>query len=209
MCWNAKASITAFILGTLFNIISLIYFKNKIMTSVCIFWQWVLCIQLAEYFIWSNPKNNTLGTNMAFIITITQPIFLFLVSICVFQKQIPPTNLIIASLIILIYISIIIYSLNKLPEYKNTTKSLNCSHLNFKWWKDMEAGGKAYVLTVILLLFLFFYSISPKITIFILLYVIGSLIISSVFYSCGAPSMWCFLAVPFPLILGLFQKYLI
>ena len=77
MCWNANASLTSFILGTFINISVMLYFKNTIVAVICIVWQWVLMMQISEYFIWKGQDNKqyksaSLGTRASLIFNITQ-----------------------------------------------------------------------------------------------------------------------------------------
>ena len=95
-------------------------------------------------------------------------------------------------------------NLNKNKEYTCVIPNNKCTSLNLKWWNDFKMGGGLYCITLILIILLLARPLS--IGIFSLVYIFISLLISQKFYSCGAPSMWCFMVVPFPIFLGIFYK---
>lgn len=207
MCWNAKASLTSFILGTLINISVMLYFKNTIIAVICIVWQWVLMMQISEYFIWKGQdhkedKSATLGTKASLIFNITQPLVVFLCLIL--NSKVKMSFKITASIVILFYVSFILINLNKQKEYKSLKPSLNCKHMSLQWWSDIKDSGIIYCMTLITIILLLLRPFS--ISIFMSFYLMITLVISSIFYSCGQASMWCWLVIPFPIILGIFYK---
>ena len=208
MCWDEKTSIITFVIGTIINLAVMASFQTEIIYTICIIWQWVLMMQLSEYLIWKDQNCgslNNIGTKSAMLFNLTQPIIIFLVLIMVTQSS---QNLkIISSISIIGYISYIMINLNKNKEY-NCVKPLNdCHHLNLDWWNDFNFGGTIYFITIALIVLCLANNI--KISIFSLLYIFIAMIISQKLYSCGAPSMWCWLVVPFPIALGLFYKFYI
>lgn len=212
MCWSKNASLASFIIGTIINIMVFFLFPSKIIRIICIFWQWVLMMQISEYFIWKDQeckKENKLGTKMALFFNIMQPIVLFIVFMVGEDKKNKINNIskITASIIIIIYISFMIINLNKQSEYKCIKPSKKCSHLNLKWWNDIKYSGIFYCVIISLLILLL---VRPmNISIISLIYIIGTLIISALVYSCGSASMWCFFVVPFPLIIALINKFIL
>ena len=54
MCIDDKTSITSFIIGSIINIIVMLNTKQKVIYQLCVFWQWILMVQLAEFLIWSD-----------------------------------------------------------------------------------------------------------------------------------------------------------
>lgn len=209
MCWNAKASLTSFIIGTLINISVILYFKNTIVCLICILWQWVLMMQISEYFIWKGQDNKesksvTLGTRASLIFNITQPLVVFLCLILI--SKVKMSFKIIASIVILFYVIFMLINLNIQKEYKSLKPSSNCKHMSLKWWSDIKNSGLIYCITLITIILLL---LRPfRISIFMSFYLLITLIISSIFYSCGQASMWCWLVVPFPIIFGVFYKYM-
>ena len=207
MCWNANASLTSFILGTFINISVMLYFKNTIVAVICIVWQWILMMQISEYFIWKGQDNKqhksaSLGTRASLIFNITQPLVVFLCFIL--TNKVKMSFKIIASIVILFYVSFMIINLNRQKEYKSLKPSSNCKHMSLQWWSDIKYGGIIYCITLITILLLLLRPLS--ISIFMASYLIITLLISSIFYSCGQASMWCWLVIPFPIILGIFYK---
>lgn len=210
MCWNKETSLSSFIIGSIINFCLIIYFINKsepFMYALFISWQWILMMQLAEYFIWldqENGKINKYATKAAMVFNITQPIFIFLVIICFLN--IPITNKILACIIILFYIIYMLIKFNEDDEYININRNENCSHLNLKWWED-KYSGIIYCITLALIMILLYRP--TKIMLFILFFIFIALIISQKFYGCGGPSMWCWFVVPFPIFATLFYNYFI
>jgi hypothetical protein len=207
MCWNANASLISFIVGTLINISVMLYFKNTIVALICIIWQWVLMMQISEYFIWKGQDDKdhnlaSLGTRLSLIFNITQPLVVFLCFIL--NSKVKMSFKITASMVILFYVSFMLINLNKQKEYKSLKPSTNCKHMSLQWWNDIKNSGIIYCITLITIIFLL---LRPfNLSIFMCSYLIITLVISSMFYSCGQASMWCWLVVPFPIILGIFYK---
>ena len=209
MCWNAETSLASFILGSIINTIVMFYFKdNKDVLTICVIWQFILLIQASEYLIWIDQDckdTNQIGTKAAMVLTIMQPIFVYIVLMNT-TKQAQYLK-IISSVIILIYICYMFVKVNETSEYKCTKPSQNCAQLNFKWWQDFGLGGPLYLISLFSILILL--TTWNKLNMFVIIYTALSLLFSSIFYSCGTPSMWCFFAVPFPIFLGLVAQYLI
>jgi hypothetical protein len=208
MCWNANASLISFIVGTLINISVMLYFKNTIVVPICILWQWVLMMQISEYFIWKGQDkikekgSLTLGSRSSLIFNVTQPLVVFLCFIL--NSKVKMSFKITASIVILFYVSFMLINLNKQKEYKSLKPSTNCKHMSLQWWNDIKNSGIIYCITLITIIFLL---LRPfNLSIFMSSYLIITLVISSMFYSCGQASMWCWLVVPFPIILGIFYK---
>ena len=206
MCWNKEVSLSSFIVGTIINIAVLLYFKKEItVVSFCIIWQFVLLMQLSEYFIWLDQKcgkTNKMGTKAALIFNLMQPVFTFLVLINAFVgSQFAKT---VSTIIIFLYLCYMMLKLNENSEYTCTKPSEKCSHMNLKWWNDFKGSGLIYLLTLISVILLLFKPFNTAV--FISIYIIIMLVISEKFYSCGQPSTWCWLVVPLPLFLGIFYK---
>lgn len=205
MCWSANSSITSFIIGTIINISVMLYFRTPVIYSICILWQWVLMMQLSEYFIWKDLDNkytNGIGTKMALIFNITQPLVGFLCLLLTSSATIGFK--IVASIIILFYMSYMLLNFNKQDEYKSLNPSGQCKHMNLKWWHDIKNSGLIYCITLISIILLILRPL--KLSIFFSIFLIITFIISFVFYTCGGASMWCWFVVPFPIFLGIFYK---
>lgn len=203
MCWSENSSIASFIIGTILNIYVLLHFKTPLIYSFCIMWQWVLMMQLAEYLIWrdlDNTSTNGLGTKMALIFNITQPLVMFL---CFFLTSTAPIeNKIFASIIILMYLCFMLVYFNIQNEYKFLTPSAQCKHMNLQWWEDNKITGLIYYLTLIYIMMLLVRPV--HLSVFTTIFITITVLVSSIFYSCGAPSMWCWFVVPFPFFFGIY-----
>jgi hypothetical protein len=204
MCVSKESSAIAFILGTIINLGIMQYFKTDNITIICVIWQWVLFMQLAEYFIWSDQncgKMNEIGTKMAMILNITQPIIVYIVGMFA-NKSSSFEAKSVASVAILYYICYMFLKLNRDDEYLCTKPSMNCSGLNLSWWGNV--GYQYFIVIAIVMLSL----LQPlSIALFSVVFISIALFVSYYFYSCNMASMWCFFVVPFPLFLGIFYKY--
>ena len=205
MCWNKETSIFSFILGTIINLAVLLYFKTEVITVFCIIWEFVLLMQLAEYYIWLDQtcgKGNKKATKAALILNLMQPVVVFLVLINKFQGSTLLKN--VATIIIFAYICFIMLKLNENTEYTCVKPSKECKHLNFQWWNDFKYAGVIHGITLLSIVLLLYRP--TKLALFVFFYTFIMLILSQEFYSCGAPSTWCWLVVPMPLFLGIFYK---
>lgn len=210
MCWNAPASLASFIVGTIINISVLLYFKAPIITSICILWQWVLMMQISEYFVWKGQDKSqdnqqlTLGTKAALVFNITQPLVAFLCLMMI--SKVKMSFKIVASVVILFYVSFMLLNLNCQKEYIALSPTPKCEHISLQWWSDIKNSPLVYI---VVLLSIFLLLLRPyNLSLFITSYLIITVVISSVFYSCGGASMWCWFVVPFPIFLGFFYKQL-
>ncbi len=75
--------------------------------------------------------------------------------------------------------------------------------MSLQWCNDKNSG---IVYTVVLLAIILLILRPYNLSLFITSYLIITVVISYVFYSCGDASMWCWLVVPFPIFLGIFYK---
>jgi hypothetical protein len=150
MCWNAETSLISFILGSIINTIVMFYFKdNQDVLTVCVIWQFILLVQASEYLIWIDQdcKNtNIIGTKAAMLLTIMQPIFVYIVLMNTTKQAQYLKN--ICSVIILNYICYMFVKVNETPEYTCTKPSQDCAHLNFKWWREFDLGGPLYLISL-------------------------------------------------------------
>ena len=210
MCINKETSIVSFILGTIVNIFVMLYFRTETIYVICIMWQWVLFMQLSEYFIWKDQncgKTNKIGTKMALFFNITQPLVVYLAAMCVSKVSI--TLKIISSVAILIYMCFMLIKLNSVPEYTCIKPSTSCPSLNLKWWNDMKKSGIFYCITLALIILCLFRPMN--ISIFSCSFIFIALFLSSLFYICNGnvASMWCFFVVSFPIFLSIFYKFFV
>lgn len=207
MCWSETVSWITFGLGTLFNIIVAWYFKEPIITILCVFWEWIILIQLFEAIAWRNqptdlnsiPAANQFAAIAVMIDTITQPIILALGLICF--TEIPQVNKVLAMAVIFIYICWVIYAVNSGPKVTHLTLGQECTHLDYAWWRLYPLSGIPYLIALFLIIFLLLRPLD--LAFFIAIYLAITLVISIYFY-CGSSSMWCWFAVMAPVAMGLY-----
>jgi hypothetical protein len=208
MCVNATTSLAAFICGIFTIIAMIIIIPSPTIIAIGLIWLWVLFMQLSEYLIWIDQKCgkvNNLGTNMALIFNLTQPIFAYLVLINI-STNIPVVYKYSATSVILLYICTILYQMNNNSKFTCIKPSDKCIGLNLDWWNKFKNSGFIYLITLLAIILLLVRPMS--IAIFSSLFIIIALLISMKFYSCNSPSMWCLLVVVYPLFLTLFVKIL-
>lgn len=160
MCWSESVSWITFGLGTFFNILVAWYFKEPIITVICVLWEWIIFIQLFEAIAWRNqptdsnniPVANQMAAIAIMIDTIMQPIILALGLICF--TEIPQTNKVLAMGVVFLYICWVIYALNEGPKVTHLTLGQNCNHLDYSWWNQYPLGGVPYLIALFLIIFL-------------------------------------------------------
>jgi hypothetical protein len=202
MCWNATASLTAFISGIFTCIIvSMIAYKQKKyeLMALSIGWLWVVSMQLWEYFLWKNQfptENNIFYSNMAYVFNVTQVLLLGLIFLTFFENQ----GLLNRSVVALILFGYVCYILYFGPSLGTMSVSSSCAnpHLEYPWWTKIPMGGIIYIVILILIFLLivrpFEWSLKTISVIMILFF------LSWTFYSKSVASMWCFFAVLTPII---------
>jgi len=204
MCWNERVSWLTFAIGTFFNIFNIWYFRNPVITKLSFLIQWLLLMQFFEALAWHDQKCgplNTFATNGAMIANLTQPIIVCMLFIV--NAELSDSFKYTALTICLAYISYILYKLNKGPNYTCLEPSDSCSHLDLYWWKNISGVVYCIVLFAMMLLL-----IRPfNLAVFVSAYIFITLIISLIFYSCGAGSIWCWFTSFAPVAIALFWKF--
>lgn len=209
MCFDAQTSIVTFCIGTALNIYNIVKYNNKVVTAISLLWEWVLLMQLFDFFAWRNqPKNNKgNSTNKyaakgAFIANVTQPIILSLLLLSSVEN--PTEHKVIAALTTFCYTCWTIYSSNKIPEVETLTPSGDCSNLRYHWWDDMGTVIPYMVTLVVVILLL----VKPTtFAVLQLTFIMTTLLISFKYYSCGTGSVWCWFAAFAPLLVGPMWEY--
>lgn len=195
MCFSAPMSIAAFIIGTIFNIIGLLYFKDKTYTALVILWQWVLCMQIVDYFAWigkgCETKTSKYAARAAYLLNVTQPIILFICFIFI-----SPVNIcmkLAASIIVTVYIMYILYASRNITGkeciYPENDK---CKHINYYYWNTLNP--LVYIVALVSIAMLL---IRPTgLMLFSVIYILLTLFLSTHMYPCGSPgSIWCMFIV--------------
>jgi len=57
MCWDERTSWTTFVLGTVFNVFNIFYFRDPVITVISILWEWVLMMQFFEAKAWGSQPS--------------------------------------------------------------------------------------------------------------------------------------------------------
>lgn len=212
MCWNEKTSWTTFIIGTIFNIFNIYYFREPIITIISIIWEWVLLMQFFEARAWASQphisgkscsdqnKNATAG---AMIANVTQPILIAMALISF--TPVPTQNKVIAMSVVFLYTCWLLYALNKNQPFECLTPTESCDHLDLVWWKNFPGKSLPYMITLVVVILLLIRPID--LAWFELIFILATLAISAVIYSCGAASMWCWFAAFAPLFTGAYWYY--
>lgn len=228
MCWNEPVSWITFILGSLFNFLVAWYFQEIIITVICILWEWVILMQFFEAIAWRTQPNNMSQGNQpnnipqgnqpttipqgnrfagigAMIANITQPIILGLGLICFTEVSV--INKVVAMMVVFAYICWMIYALNESPHVNYLIPEHACHHLDYTWWNSFPLTSVPYMLALISLIFLLLRPID--LAWFEVLYIMVTVMISLLFYSCSNSmgSIWCWFAVAAPLATGIYWYF--
>jgi len=203
MCWNATASLSAFISGMFTSlIVAMIAYKQQKwqLFALSIGWTWVICMQLWEYFLWKNTMpstTNTFYSNMAYVFNVTQVLLLGLIFLTFFQNDTSRTSRGIAFAILFTYMCYILYFS---PSCGVMTVSPSCMnpHLEYPWWQNIPFGGLFYLFTLISIFVLLIRPLDWSIKTISVIMVL--FLISWIFYSKSVASIWCFFAVFTPVI---------
>lgn len=202
MCWNATASLVAFVVGVLVTgVVCQIAYKQKKwhVFALSLGWLWVISMQLWEYFIWTNPPpfpNNIMYSKMAFVFNVTQVLVLGLLFLTFFKTQGVVCRAT-ASVILLLYMSFICYYMSSVSDF-STFASCSNPHLVYPWWKDIPYGGLVYMMALVSVFLLLVRPIGWSVQ--VLSVILGLFGVSWVLYSGAVASMWCFFAVAIPVI---------
>lgn len=206
MCWDEHTSVVTFVIGTVFNIFNVWYFRDTTITIISLMWQWVLLMQLFEAIAWKNQNNpikNKWAANGALIANVTQPIFVALALIAF--TNVSTQNKVLAMVLVFLYIVWLIYALNQNKPFNELKPSESCDHLDLVWWKKFPGGASVYLIVLLCVLVLL---LRPKkLMLFETGFIFVTLAISAVFYSCGTGSMWCWFAAFAPIATGLYWNY--
>ena len=224
MCFNTQSSLTAFIIGSsacLYLISQKHYYYGLFGLSIVI-------MQLLEYFAHRSIKNKSLQLNILSGKLMLWTVFLQPLIYCLLLTIIPPKGVsfllpsvrnLIASFLICIYVVIFVFYLRYLSQQKLYRVSFinKCNRVCRLNWKFLDGRNSLCILTLtiyflIINLYIFYYpgreivNISNFLFLFLIiisiLYVIFKekiktfpLLISSF------GSLWCFLAVVYPIIM--------
>ena len=204
MCWSEKVSRNTFILGTIINIyLALRRMDNKAYLLMACFCQLIITVQLGETLIWKDPtcgSVGTIGSKISFYSVYLQPIMglLFFYLIYGFNNVYTKIGLILFAIYMVASISV-------LPTLTICSKPEPCcddkQHLSDGTWDRAKSVSFMYmVMSVWLLVCL---PIVDRKYLSFSLYLVGTGILSKLFYKNSFASMWCFFSVAAPIVLYL------
>jgi hypothetical protein len=151
-------------------------------------------MQLWEYYAWKN--SGEWASRAAYVFNMTQILFLFLVFSIYRDPSVGLRNVVIASVVVLWVTCVLFY-----PVGSVSIQETKDHHLWYSWW-SLPIKSALYVIGLVVVFLLMvrpFVWSAACVSVLVIL-----LLLSMVFYSGAVPSLWCFFAVPFPLIaLGL------
>lgn len=212
MCWSEQVSWLSFIIGSAINmwVASRDWGvqRSKIL-ALCLLWQWVLFVQVAEAYIWrgnttSNDNLVRVASMSQYLLILTQPIILGLAFLAIGAPEAPYENKILAGSLLGAYVVWCLYSVWKVPDMSLTRPGCAEKHLEMTWWNKIPGGAIPYLVAIAAVVMLL---IRPmNVMWWCLAFVFGTLLASSLFYSCGTGSMWCWFAVSAPLVTWLIFK---
>lgn len=219
MCFDAKTSIITFIIGTIFNLLGIIYFKDSIYTAMALVWQFVLSMQIFDAIAWLNNKCGTFwnkfATRGAYVANMMQPVAIFMAFIAItpVSRQLK----IIATILITIYIGWILGTSQNIGKKDCLVPDNSCNHLDYYWWnlnqnqtKKQSSININFVMYFITLSSIIFLLVRPfSLSIINYTYITITLLISSFLYKCGTASIWCFFAAFAPILNFVVYKYIL
>lgn len=194
MCISEKVSWTTLAIGSVFNILILIYLARipnpKIIIPIILIlgWQYALLMQIPDALAWRHPTAQYPG-KLAFILNVTQPLVLFiLVVIGLTKLGISLIRIIPAIITLTVYTIITIKDTVNRKNY-DIQPSKQCKHLSYSWWSSGQYIF--YVLSIVLLVL----CLAPEwgyIGLTLVIF-IGSIIASSIVAgkNCSPGSLWC------------------
>jgi hypothetical protein len=216
MCWSETVSWSTFIIGTIINIGVVIWLPVPVIIALAFFWQWVLFVQFFEALAWRNKKSgkkNKVATNGVLLITMSQPIllgFILLILSSYLSGQgindgITFEAKAVVIIALFLYILWAFYSLNNSKKYNHLDTSDKCEHLVYTWWEDFTWKAFPYLITAFLVLALLLRPAS--LAVFVILFLIFTLVLTSIIYPGNMGSMWCWFSAISPLVVGLFYYF--
>jgi hypothetical protein len=195
MCINSETSLIAFLLGTLFNYSVLKTTNNINFKIVAYIYQFILLVQLFEFFIWKDNECgeiNKIATKGLIIVTILQPIIILLI-ILYNTEETNKDNKLFTNLLIILFIIYIFYSIIKKKIKVNNIDCIKiydeCNHIEYKWldkfkYWDVFYGGSILLTSLLLIK-------DTQFIIYQFMFLLIISIINEINYKCGKGSMLC------------------
>lgn len=204
MCFNSYTSLISLLIGLIFCFL-LWNEKGNSVKIISVLWTFVLLMQLFEWLIWLNQHSNKsiqlFLTKCTMIANLLQPIVV--VFLCV--HFLPSTYNLYLLGSLLFYISFMFIKLYYIRDpITYLTPSGSCKHLQYDWWKNTSWEVLFYLIPIIASILCCMRPLS--LAIFESAYILLTLFVSIIIYSCGIPSLWCWMAAFASLFTYIFVK---
>jgi hypothetical protein len=209
MCFNAKTSITTFLIG-LIGSLGLIYYGNKkyIKENVVtgIFFIFIAFIQLMDFLFWIDIKNkmgiNKIVTILGPIFNVGQPVILYIIKIIYLLPKnrgnlfsLKDFNLEVL-MINIVYLFLFIYNYIQFLQNSKLITGTFHGHLNWPWLKYSNAN-----FYLILLAINIFYLLNFNYALIVFLITYFCLFLSYTLFYYNTGELWCFFGAFIPIIL--------
>ena len=196
MCFSAKSSLFAFIIGIIGSILLYKYGNKKYEKEnkiYSIFLLYVIFMQLFEFFFWIDPKNklnlNYIFSFIAPFFNLSQPLFLYILKL-IYNK--PNINNIYDILVLLLNAIYLIIFINGYKNYiQNTKPLLTLEKNNHLYWEWLKYFNPLYFVVFIVNIF---YTSNVNFSIIASLCIFLSLFLSSKINDKFIGQIWCFIA---------------
>jgi hypothetical protein len=219
MCFNAEASLSMFVIGTLLNLITAWIFRKKpLVLALCVFLESVIIIQLWEYIMWKNPPEkdendkpvscnvkNQWATKAGFVTHLLQPVIMFVSLACL--SEVPVKMKIAGAVCTLGYLAYMGYTFAAKPfEPCTGCVKEHCESLVHPWWKVKSISPYPYILIFGILSILMIRPWVISGSFIAWTYITLAIAISTWNNPNHLSSRWCFLAALGPIMLALSAK---
>ena len=194
MCISEKVSWTTLVIGSIINILIIIYLVRipdpKVIIPIILIlaWQYALLMQIPDALAWRYPTAQYPG-KLAFILNATQPLVLFILVVIGLTKMgISLERLVPAIIALTIYSVLTIKDTINRQDY-NIQPPKQCKYLSYSWW----TGSKYvfYVLSIVLTILCFVPAwgyIGLSLVIFTASIVASKIVAGK---NCSPGSLWC------------------
>jgi len=202
MCHNAPTSIGGFLLGSLAIWLLAADVRRESMTLLCLWWQFVVFVQLAEFFVWLDQDCasglNRWGTTLLNALLMSQPVVLYLLFSG--ADRAAKTSGRVLSALTAVYVFAIVCCLLQADQVDCTFPASDCAHLSYRVGCTFTNFLYGAVIVGCLCTL-----VRPRsVGLFAAAGFLGTALISLA--SCGQASVWCSFAVVGPLFLWAFCR---
>ncbi len=192
MCWSASVSLASLAIGTVCNVAASVHVGHSTFSRLCIFFQYCLLMQAAEFFIWSDQGCggvNRVATRAALVLNFTQPLVAS-AALCAINER----RACVVRAVVLIYVCYTYWMLSRASWYRCTLPRGAGPHLSLSWWQSID--GQVYMAA----LGACFSLLRPaRFMVAMQVYMLASYGLSHLIYRQSSPSLWCWSVVVFPL----------